>query len=162
MTALIVAGLCMVAVAISLVVQRRPSEAPSQPLSHVAPAQLDRADFPNPKAPWLVVLFSAATCESCTDVDGKVGAMESSEVAVYNAEETDDAALHERYGITGVPICVIADHQGVVQRSFIGPVSATHLWAAAAELRDPGSVPQGCGAVTTHEHDHGQGSNEHP
>jgi hypothetical protein len=31
-----------------------------------------------------------------------------------------------------------------VRRSFMGPVSSTHLWAAVAELRDPGSVPPGC------------------
>ena len=43
---------------------------------------------------------------------------------------------------------VIADAEGVVHRSFLGTVSATHLWAAVAEARDPGSAPPGCG-----EHD---------
>ena len=33
--------------------------------------------------------------------------------------------------------------EGVVQRSFVGPVSATHLWAAVAEVREPGSVTAG-------------------
>jgi beta-ketoacyl ACP synthase len=49
--------------------------------------------------------------------------------------------------IEAVPIVAVADAAGVVQASFIGPVSSTHLWGALAELREPGSVPDGCGAA---------------
>jgi hypothetical protein len=38
----------------------------------------------------------------------------------------------------------VADQDGSVRASFLGPVSSTHLWAAVAELREPGSVPPGC------------------
>jgi hypothetical protein len=31
-----------------------------------------------------------------------------------------------------------------VAASFIGPVTATDLWAAVAEARDPGSTPPEC------------------
>jgi len=34
-----------------------------------------------------------------------------------------------------VPIVVIADLDGVVRKSFVGPMSATDLWAAVAEAR---------------------------
>lgn len=44
-------------------------------------------------------------------------------------------ALHAKYAIDGVPILVIADADGVVRKHFIGPVTATDLWAAAAEAR---------------------------
>ena len=43
--------------------------------------------------------------------------------------------MHERYGISGVPMVVIADAEGVVRKSFVGPVTATDLWAAVAEIR---------------------------
>ena len=39
---------------------------------------------------------------------------------------------------------VIVDAQGVTRRSFLGPMTATDLWAALAELRDPESAPGGC------------------
>jgi hypothetical protein len=38
----------------------------------------------------------------------------------------------------------VADAEGAVRASFVGPATATDLWAAVAELRDPGSVPPGC------------------
>jgi hypothetical protein len=40
---------------------------------------------------------------------------------------------------------VIADANGVVVKSFLGPMTATDLWAAVAEARDPGSTPVGGG-----------------
>jgi L-2-hydroxyglutarate oxidase LhgO len=43
---------------------------------------------------------------------------------------------------------LIADHEGVVRRAFVGAFTATDLWAAVAELRDPGSSPEpGLGSV---------------
>ena len=36
-----------------------------------------------------------------------------------------------------VPTIVVADEQGVVRASFVGPPSATDLWAAVAKARDP-------------------------
>ncbi len=32
---------------------------------------------------------------------------------------------------------VIADGEGVVKGAFVGPTSATDIWAAVAELRTP-------------------------
>jgi hypothetical protein len=50
--------------------------------------------------------------------------------------------LHQKYKVDAVPIAVIADRDGVVRASFVGPMSATDLWAAVAEVRDPGSSPE--------------------
>jgi hypothetical protein len=58
--------------------------------------------------------------------------------------------LHERYGIEAVPIILVADADGVVRASFVGPPTATDLWGTIAELREPGSLPDAC--------DHGQPS----
>lgn len=141
---LIVAPLVLVAVAVAFVVQRRRPDAPAQPVEHVAPAQLDRADFARPDAPWLVVTFTSATCDTCAGVAAKAAVLASDSVSSVEVVYQTDRKLHDRYHVTAVPTLVIADAQGVVQRSFIGSTSATHLWAALAELRDPGSVPPGC------------------
>lgn len=144
----LVLAFVVVAVALAVWTRRRTPDAPMQPVTHAAPVQLDRADFAAPDWPWLVVAFTSATCGTCTDVAAKVAVLESSEVATEIVEYSADAARHDRYAITGVPVVVIADAEGVVHRSFLGTVSATHLWAAVAEARDPGSTPPGCG-----EHD---------
>ena len=40
--------------------------------------------------------------------------------------------VHERYRIDAVPTLVVADADGVVRASVVGPVSATDLWALVA------------------------------
>jgi hypothetical protein len=66
----------------------------------------------------------------------------SRDVSVFDAEYTANRDLHERYAIDAVPTLVIADSEGVVRASFLGPVSATDLWAACAEARHPGTTPE--------------------
>ncbi|NLA34091.1 MAG: hypothetical protein GX868_00190 [Actinobacteria bacterium] len=142
----VVIPVVLVALLAAYALQRRKPEPPSQPVEHVAPQQLDRADFVRPDAPWLVAAFTSATCDTCADMVGKVQILESDEVAVANVEYGADRKTHDRYHITAVPTVVIADRSGVVHKSFIGPTSASHLWAAVADLREPGSVPEGgCG-----------------
>jgi hypothetical protein len=137
--------LAAVVIAIALVAQRRRPDAPSSPpAGFEAPAQLDRADFGSPAAPWLVAVFTSSSCSTCAQVWSTARVLASEQVAVQQVEATADADLHERYGIEAVPIVAIADDRGVVRSSFLGPVSATHLWVAVAELREPGSVPPGC------------------
>jgi protein-disulfide isomerase len=126
----------------ALVRRRTVPDAPSTPRSYAAPVQLDRADFDRPDAPWLVVVFSSATCQTCALVLDKARVVASREVAVQDAEFTAARQLHERYGIDAVPTVVVADADGVVRASFIGPMSATDLWAAVAEARNPGSSPE--------------------
>ncbi len=139
---IIAAGVVLVAVGVGLVLRRRQTiAAPTQP-SLVIPAQLDRADFPDAVAPWIVVVFSSASCHTCADVRRKAAVLESNEVTVVDAEFPTAKALHDKYDIQAVPIVAIADAQGVVHRGFAGPVSATDLWAAVAEVREPGSSPE--------------------
>ncbi len=142
---LLAVALAGAVVVLALALQRRRPDAPTRGASYEAPAQLDRNDFDRPDAPWLVVVFTSASCDTCAAVWTKAGVLESDQVAVQQVEATADAALHRRYQVEAVPIVVIADDRGVVRESFLGPVSATHLWAALAEVREPGSVPPGCG-----------------
>jgi hypothetical protein len=132
----LVAVLVVVAVAVALLVQRRRPEAPTQGRWE-APAQLDRADFARPDTPWLVAVFSSATCDSCARTVAQAKVLEAVDVAVEDVEVSARADLHRRYAIEAVPIVVVADREGVVHRSFVGPPTATDLWAAVAELRQP-------------------------
>lgn len=139
---LIAVAVVAVAVAVGLVLRRRQTVAPPTQPSMVVPGQLDRADFPQAVTPWMVVVFSSATCHTCGDVVRKAGVMASKEVSVVEVEFGASAALHRKYDIQAVPIIAIADEQGVVHRGFAGPVTATDLWAAVADARNPGSSPE--------------------
>ena len=138
--------LVAVAVVVALVVQRRKPAPPAGPSWNV-PVQLDRADFARPDAAWLVVVFTSATCQSCSGVWERAVPLDAGPegpVAVQQVEVTAEPELHRRYGIDAVPLTLVADEQGVVVKHFIGPLTATDLWAAVAEAREPGSTPQHC------------------
>ena len=68
------------------------------------PDQLDRADFAWPEAPWLVAVFTSATCASCADVRSKADVLASNDVAVDIVEFPARRDVHRRYGIDAVPL----------------------------------------------------------
>ena len=136
----VAAAVVVSAVAVSLVLRRRKPQAPTQPRMNV-PVQVDRADFASPESPWLVAVFSSATCSTCADVVDKAHALASREVTVMDVEYGAHRDLHKRYDIDAVPTVIVVDARGVVRDSFLGPVTATDLWAAVAECRQPGSRP---------------------
>jgi hypothetical protein len=127
-------------VLLAQVAKRRKPEAPTQ-TTNKPPDQLDRRDFARPDAPWLAVVWTSETCVSCADVVPKVQVLESSDVAVEVVPFQARTELHRRYKIESVPTTLLTDADGVVQKAFVGPISATDLWAAMAELREPGSTP---------------------
>ncbi len=140
---LLAAAVVVVAVVVAVVLERRRPEAPTQG-AWAVPAQLDRADFDRPDAPWLVAVFTSATCDACRDVRAKADVLAVDHtVAVSVAEHPERRDLHQRYRIDAVPLVVIADGRGLVHRSFLGPVSATDLWAAVAEVRSSVEVDDG-------------------
>ncbi len=141
LTALVLAG---VVLAVAALVQRH--RRPPDPVrtGYAVPLQLVRADFERPAAPWLVVVFTSATCSTCAGVWDRARHLESDAVAVQEVELSAARDLHERYRIEAVPTTVVADGDGAVRRHFLGPVTATDLWAAVAELREPGSTPDAC------------------
>lgn len=135
----------VVVVVVALVLRRRQrTDAPTQARWQV-PTQLDRRDFLRPDAPWLVAVFTSSTCHVCADVARKAEVLECADVAVHEVEFSEARDLHRRYQIEAVPTLVVADDAGVVRASFLGPVTATDLWCAVAELREPGSTAQGEG-----------------
>jgi hypothetical protein len=134
----VVVGAMVVVAATTL--NRRKPEPPTQ-TTWLVPQQLNRAEFAGSNHPWLVALFTSETCDSCASMVSKVEVLRSSSVAVDVVSYQADFERHKRYNIDAVPTTVIADPEGIVVKSFVGPASAADLWAAVAELREPGSTP---------------------
>jgi hypothetical protein len=131
----IVGAVIVIAVLANLWQRKMQVDAPTQGAGEV-PTQIDRSDFVRPDAPWLVLAFTSATCETCSDIERKVRVLETKSVAIQILEFTAKRELHARYKIDAVPVVLMADSSGVVQAKFLGPVSATDLWAALARVRD--------------------------
>jgi len=138
---LIAGALIVVGVVVAVVLERRRPQPPTQDRWPV-PTQLDRDDFDGGAAPWLVAVFTSATCESCARATAKASVLASPSVAYLEVPYQTRKDLHVRYGVEAVPCIVVADSEGVVRASFIGAPTATDLWAAVAEARNPGSTPE--------------------
>lgn len=139
-----IAIIAVVALIAQIARRRRTPDAPTQ-RRYAVPEQVDRADFPRPDAPWLIAVFTSEVCDKCADVWSKTQILESDDVAVVEAEFVRDRSIHDKYEIDAVPTLIIVDADGVTRHSFLGPMTATDLWAAVAEVREPGSTPGGCG-----------------
>jgi len=126
--------------------RRRPVAAPTQKQWSV-PSQMDRGDLIDAATgstrEWNVVVFTSASCHVCADVAAKAAAVRSRHVAVHEFEYGATTEIHRKYSIDAVPTLLICDEMGVVRRHFLGPVSATDLWAAVASVRD-GVEPTPC------------------
>ncbi len=131
----IVGVVVVIALLANLWQRKRQVDAPTQGATEV-PSQIDRSDFVRPDVPWIVLAFTSATCQTCSDIERKVRVLETNSVARQILEYTAQRELHERYKIDAVPTVLMADAKGVVQANFLGPVSATDLWAALARARD--------------------------
>jgi protein-disulfide isomerase len=135
MSRLVIAAVLIVgAVVVAMILRRRRPEPPTQP-KWAVPTQLDRGDFDRPDVPWLVVVFSSATCASCEAAWDKVAMMASDDVAVQDVPWQGRQGLHKRYGVEAAPTIVVADGEGVVQASFVGNPPAGDLWGAVAAAR---------------------------
>ncbi|MDQ3679020.1 MAG: thioredoxin family protein [Actinomycetota bacterium] len=138
---IVAAVLVALAAAAAFVLRRQGPAPPTQPRWSV-PTQLDRRDFEGGDRSWLVAVFTSSACESCRRATAKAAVMASGQVAYDEVPYQGREDLHERYGIDAVPTIVMADAEGVVRASFVGVPSATDLWAALAEARDPGASPE--------------------
>lgn len=128
---LLVAVVVVLALVVAVVAERRRPAPPTQP-RYPVPAQLDRADFASPGSPWLVVVFTSATCDACTAAVAAARAVAGPGVAVEEVEVSARPDLHRRYGIEAVPLTVVADAAGVVRAGFASPPPPEDLRAALA------------------------------
>jgi hypothetical protein len=133
--------LVVVAGVVAIILNRRRPQPPTQSRVPI-PAQLDRNDFPGADKPWLLVVWTSTTCDSCAKATSKTRLLESDQVAYVEVPWQANRELHARYGIEDVPLIVLADAEGVVQVSFVGTPNFTDLAGAVAEAREPGSTPE--------------------
>jgi len=141
----VAAVLAVAAVVVARLVERRRPAPPAQSgvrAGWAPPGQLDRDDFEGPARPWLVAVFTSATCGSCKEATAKAAVLASPEVAFQEIPWQERKDLHDRYDIEVVPTTVVADGEGVVHAAFVGAPTATDLWAALAEARSPGTSPE--------------------
>jgi hypothetical protein len=131
---LLAAVVVAVAAVVAVLVQRRRPEPPTQARWPI-PTQLDRNDFDEPATPWLVAVFTSATCSACERVLMGAQPLASDQVAVTEVEVKARPDVHKRYQIEAVPLVVVADADGVVRASAVGPTTPTELWDAVAEAR---------------------------
>ena len=146
---LIVLALAAAAGGVAVVLQRRRPRPDLGPPQWSIPGALDRGDFDRPSAPWLVVEFSSATCDTCAAVWDRVRLLESGEVAVQEVEVRRDRGLHQRYEIDAVPLVVVADRTGAVRAHHLGPTTAADLWGTLADLRRVDDAPPAEGQADT-------------
>ncbi len=130
--AIVVAAVVIAAAAAALVRRRRP-DPPTVPAVSV-PAQLDRHDFELPEREWLLVLFTSATCLSCAEARAALAPIDRPDLVVQEAALETHRPLHERYSVDWVPVVVLADREGVVRWSRVGPPTPNDLNRALAEI----------------------------
>src|SRR3546814_19968101 len=96
---LIAVALAGVAIGIAWALQR--GQKPEAPVrtGYAIPAQLDRADLARPAVPWLVVVFTSATCDACASVWDQDRHLDSDAVAVKAVTTVADRDLHARHSI---------------------------------------------------------------
>jgi hypothetical protein len=132
---LILAVLLLAAAAVVAWVLNRRRAGPPTSGRALVPQQVDRRDFPQPSASWLVVLWSSRECDSCEGLFDKIAPLASPEVAVVEVEYQDRPDLHRRYAIDAAPVTIIVDADGVTRASFAGAFTSADLWAALARVR---------------------------
>src|SRR3954462_14719383 len=115
---LIAVGIAVAVAVLAWVLERRRPEAPTQ-RRWAVPDQLDRADFERPGAPFLVAVFTSATCNSCAQTVVQAQHAATADVVVEEVEIAAHGDLHRRYNIEAVPTLVVADREGVVRASFV-------------------------------------------
>lgn len=133
----IAAGLVAVTAVVAAWLSRRRPDPPTQDRVAV-PAQVDRADFAGPGAPWLLALFTSETCASCGRAVARARLLQGSDVAYDEVPWQTRRRLHERYGIDTVPLLLVVDRAGVVLASIVGAPVFSDLAAALAAARVPG------------------------
>jgi hypothetical protein len=136
-TAVLVAAVTALAVLIAAAVNHRRPDAPSTP-TFAVPQQVDREDFDDPGSPWLLALFTSATCMSCQEAREVVLPLDFGDLTVQDIVYPTRSDLHERYHIDAVPAVVLADAEGVVTWSYVGAPPSS---AIVEVMQDLGLLP---------------------
>ena len=87
------------------------------------PGHLNREDFGFLSEPWLVVIFSSDSCETCKPVVAESMKLSSLGIAVQEIALETNKDLHKKYDIDAVPMLLLVDKFGVVRSSHLGPAN---------------------------------------
>ena len=118
---LIAVAVLVVAIAVGAVLRRRRSVDAADPAGVRCPGAARPGRLRCADAPWLVAVFSSATCTTCADVVRKAKVLPCAEVAVVDVEYCSrDRRCTASTTIDAVPLAVVADRAGVVA----GPASS--------------------------------------
>jgi len=135
-TRIIIVGIVVaLAIALNQVFARRGKQSPTQ-ADPTMPTHIDRSDFADEQKEWLVLAFTSSSCNTCADIERKAVVLRSQNVAVDICEYSANQSLHKKYAIEAVPTLLFVEADGVVRKGFLGPASATDIWAALARVRD--------------------------
>ena len=91
------------------------------------PGHLSREDFNFLNEPWLVVIFSSESCETCKPVVTEGMKLTSLGVAIQEVTAETNKSLHEKYDIDAVPMLLLVDKFGVVRSSHLGPTNSDQV-----------------------------------
>jgi len=131
---LIALGVIAGALAVAWLYRRyRPSN-PTAP-TYSVPARLERWDFAQPNADWLLAVFTSKTCSTCAAVVDAAEGLADDTLAVQEVEHRRHGELHRRYDVDAVPLAVLADQTGAVCASLAGPATSAELSALIASVR---------------------------
>ena len=133
---MIALALGVVAVGVAYVLSRRGRDAPTSD-KVVVPRQVDRADFVRPSAPWLLVVFTSVTCDSCARAVALASPFEGPSIAYEEVPWQTRRDLHDRYRVDTVPLLLLARADGLVVQSWAGTPAAPDFAAALAVCDSP-------------------------
>ena len=91
------------------------------------PGHLNREDFGFLNEPWLVVIFSSDSCETCKPVVAESMKLSSLGIAIQEIALETNKDLHEKYDIDAVPMLLLVDKFGVVRSSHLGPTNSEEV-----------------------------------
>jgi len=122
------------ALAVAWLARRFRSPSPTAP-TYSVPARLERWDFAQPNAEWLLAVFTSKTCSTCAAVVKAAQSLADDSMAVQEVEFRRHGELHRRYSIDAVPLAVLADCSGTVRASLAGPATEAELSALVTSAR---------------------------
>ena len=91
------------------------------------PGHLSREDFGFTNEPWLVVIFSSESCETCKPLVAESMKLSSLGIAIQEIAVETNKDLYEKYSIDAVPMLLLVDKFGVVRSSHLGPTNSEEV-----------------------------------
>ena len=129
---LVLAGVA-IALAVAYLLNRTRRSVPIATNQQI-PTHINRNHFNEPARPYLVVVFTARSCDTCAQVVQQALGLASDQVVVQEVEYVAQKRLHQLYQITAVPLVLFANTNGAVLRSIAGPTTTSQFESALANV----------------------------